>query len=122
MNPLIDQLCCFKSGRSFVCLGVQLIKRLAVYDFQIFLLQVSASKGDITLVFDHDEERAEVEDQLLELRLFVPPPKTGEDMDPADSWKEVPSFNTIIQRLGLVVCLVWVAGVRSMVFSYLLIG
>lgn len=50
--------------------------------------QVSASKGDVTLIFENDNERCEVEDQLVELRLFVPPPKSGEDTDPADALKE----------------------------------
>lgn len=40
-----------------------------------------------------DYSRADAEDQLLELRLFVPPPKTG-DEDNADALKEV-SRNTV---------------------------
>lgn len=39
--------------------------------------QVSVVKGDITLVLDNDENRCDAEDQLLELRLFVPPSKIG---------------------------------------------
>lgn len=52
-------------------------------------MQVSASKGDVTLVLDHDDEHADVEDQLLEMRLFVPPSSKIEDTDPAETLKEV---------------------------------